>query len=70
LRGVRRLAESEANRMGMITIRRHEDVLEVRNRMSHGLMNEKALSVKKYSGMLKLKEEPMVYQKRVRQEWE
>jgi len=35
----------------------------------HGLMSVKALSVKKYIGMLKLKEEPMAYQKRVRQEW-
>jgi len=33
------------------------------------LRSVKALSVKKYSGMLKLKEDPMVYQKRVRQEW-
>ncbi len=56
--------------MGMITIRRHEDVLEIRSRMLHGLRSVKALSVKKYSGRLKLKEEPMAYQKRVRQEWE
>jgi len=56
--------------MGMITIRRHEDVLEIRSRMLHGLRSVKALSVKKYSGMLKLKEEPMLYQKRVRKEWD
>jgi len=55
--------------MGMITIRRHEDVLEIKSRMLHGLMSVKALSVKKYIGVLKLKEEPMAYQKRVRQEW-
>lgn len=55
--------------MGVITIRRHEDVLEVKSRMLHGLKRVKALSVKKYSGMLKLKEDPMAYQNRVRQEW-
>ena len=55
--------------MGMITIRSHEDVLEIRGRMLHVLRKVKTLSVKKYSGMLKLKEEPMAYQNRVRQEW-
>ncbi len=55
--------------MGLITIRRHEDVLEIRSKMLHGLKSVKTLSVKKYSGRLKLKEEPMAYQKRVRQEW-
>jgi len=55
--------------MGMITIRKHEDVLEIKSRMLHGLKRIKTLSVKKYSGMLKLKEAPIAYQKRVRQEW-
>jgi len=55
--------------MSMITIRKHEDVLEIRSRMLRGLKGVKALSVKKYSGRLKLKEDPMDYQKRVRQEW-
>jgi len=53
----------------MITIRRNEDVLEIKDRMLHGLKRIKTLFVKKYSGMLKLKETPIAYQKRVRQEW-
>ncbi len=56
--------------MGMITIRRNEDILEIRNRMLQTVRSVKALSVKKYSGKLKLKEEPMVYQKRVRLGWD
>ena len=55
--------------MGMITIRRYEDILEIRAKMHDRLKSVKALSVKKYSGRLTLKEEPMAYQKRVRQEW-
>jgi len=55
--------------MGMITIKRHEDVSEIRNKMLHGLKIVKALSAKKYSGGLKVKEDPMAYQKRVRNEW-
>jgi len=55
--------------MGMITIRRNEDVLEIRSKMRHRLKSVKTLSVKKYSGGLKLKEDPMAYQTRVRQEW-
>ncbi len=55
--------------MGIITIRRHEDVLEIRNKMLHELKIVKVLSAKKYSGRLQLKEDPLVYQKRVRREW-
>jgi len=54
----------------MITIQKNEDVLDVRSRMLHGIRSEKVLSVKKYSGKLKLKEEALAYQKRVRQEWD
>jgi len=56
--------------MGTITIRKDEDILEIRKRIMRGVGNTKALSVKKYSGRLKLKEEPLVYQKRVRKEWD
>jgi len=56
--------------MGTITIRKNEDIQEIRNRILHGVRNAKALSVKKYSGRLKLKEEPLVYQKRIRKEWD
>jgi len=56
--------------MGTITIRKNEDILEIRKRIMRGVGNTKALSVKKYSGRLKLKEEPLVYQKRVRKEWD
>ncbi len=55
--------------MGMITIRSNEDVLEIRSKMLHRLKSVKKLSVKKFCGKLKLKEDPMAYQKRVRQEW-
>lgn len=55
--------------MGIITIGRHEDVLEIRNKILHELKTVKVLSAKKYSGRLKLKEDPMFYQKRVRREW-
>jgi hypothetical protein len=55
--------------MGTITIRKNEDILEIRKRIMRDVGNTKALSVKKYSGRLKLKEEPLVYQKRVRKEW-
>jgi len=56
--------------MGTITIRKDEDILEIRKRIMRGVRNAKELSVKKYSGRLKLKEEPLVYQKRVRKEWD
>ncbi len=55
--------------MGMITIQKDENIRKIRSRMMRGLRSVKALSVQKYSGRLTLKEDPMAYQKRVRQEW-
>ena len=55
--------------MGSISIRRDEDILQIRNRIQRNLKNVKAFRAKQYIGKLKLKEDPLSYQKRVRKEW-
>jgi hypothetical protein len=55
--------------MGSISIRRDEDILQIRNRIQRNFKNVKALRAKQYIGKLKLKEDPLSYQKRVRKEW-
>jgi hypothetical protein len=55
--------------MGSISIRRDEDILQIRNRIQRNFKNVKAFRAKQYIGKLKLKEDPLSYQKRVRKEW-
>ena len=55
--------------MGTVTIRKNEDILEIKSKIQSDLQNIKAFSAKRYSGKLKLKEDPLAYQKRVRKEW-
>ena len=55
--------------MGSITIRKDEDILKIRDRIQRNFKSVKAFRVKQYIGKLKLKEDPLDYQKRVRKEW-
>jgi hypothetical protein len=56
-------------KMGSIAIRKDEDILKIRNRIQRKFKSVKAFRAKQYIGKLKLKEDPLSYQKRVRKEW-
>jgi hypothetical protein len=55
--------------MGSSTIGKNEDILKVRNRIQCNLKSVKAFRTKQYIGKLRLKEDPLAYQKQVRKEW-
>ena len=55
--------------MASITIGKNEDIMKIRNRIQHNLKSAKAFTAKQYIGRLKLKEDPLAYQKQVRKEW-
>jgi len=55
--------------MGSITIRKNEDILKIRNRIQCNLKSVKAFTAKQYIGKLRLKKDPLAYQKQVRKEW-
>ena len=48
---------------------KEENLLLIKSGIQSNLQNIKAFSAKRYSGKLKLKEDPLAYQKRVRKEW-
>lgn len=55
--------------MGSITIEKSDDILKIRNRIECDLKSVKAFKAKQYVGKLRLKEDPLSYQKQVRKEW-
>jgi len=55
--------------MGNIAIRKDEDILKIRNKIQRKFKNVKPFRAKQYIGKLKLKEDPLSYQKQVRKEW-
>lgn len=56
--------------MAKVTIRQKDGIQEIRSRIRQNLRQLKALSAKRYSGTVRLKEEPLAYQRRMRQEWD
>jgi hypothetical protein len=55
--------------MGSITIKKSDDIIKIRKKMQKNLKSVKAFNAYKYIGKLRLKEDPLAYQKRVRKEW-
>ncbi|GBD97999.1 hypothetical protein BMS3Abin07_00006 [bacterium BMS3Abin07] len=55
--------------MGTITIKKSDDITKIRRKIQRSLKSVKTLNASKYIGKLKLKEEPLSYQRRVRKEW-
>ncbi|GMT47045.1 MAG: hypothetical protein IEMM0007_0611 [bacterium] len=55
--------------MGTITIKKSDDITKIRRKIQRNLKSVKTLNTSKYIGKLKLKEEPLSYQRRVRKEW-
>ncbi len=56
--------------MGNIAIRKDDDIMEIRDRVQHKFKSVKAFRARKYTRKLKLKEDPLSYQKRIRKEWD
>lgn len=52
--------------MGNIIIKKDENANNIKRRMQDELKSLKAFNSKKFIGKLKLKEEPLSYQKRIR----
>jgi len=55
--------------MGSITIKKSDDIIKIRGKMLRSLRSVKSLNTCKYTGKLKLKEDPLDYQKRIRKQW-
>lgn len=55
--------------MGSITIKKGDDIIKIRGKMRRSLKSVKSLDTSKYTGKLKLKEDPLDYQKRIRKQW-
>ncbi len=57
--------------MGNIVIKKDEkNIKKIIKKIQDELKSLKAFNAKKYAGKLKLKEDPLSYQKRVRKEWD
>ena len=56
--------------MGNIIIKKEENTNKIKKRMQNELKSLKAFDPKKFIGKLKLKEEPLAYQKRIRKGWD
>jgi len=55
--------------MGSIIIKKGDDIIKIRGKMRRSLKSVKSLDTSKYTGKLKLKEDPLDYQKRIRNQW-
>jgi hypothetical protein len=55
--------------MGSITIKKSDDIIKIRRKLRGTLKSIKGFNANKYIGKLKLREEPLHYQKRVRKQW-
>lgn len=53
----------------VITLKRNEDVEQLKKKLQHAKKNTGGIDAQKYSGTITLKEDPLEYQKRIRNEW-
>ena len=53
----------------IIVIGKNEDILKVRDKIQYGLDSVKALNARLYLGKLRIKDDALAYQKKVREEW-
>lgn len=56
--------------MGKIILKKEESIAEMKEKLRSVSKKSKGLDAKKYSGIIKVKEDPIEYQKRVRAEWD
>ena len=62
--------ESGGKKMGTVSIGKNEDIVRVKNRINKNLINFRAFPAKRFMGKIKLNENPLAYQKRLRKEWD
>ncbi len=55
--------------MRVVSIGKNEDIVKVKNRVKN-IKSVKAFPAKRFLGKLKLADDPIVYQKQVREEWD
>lgn len=55
--------------MSTVILKKNEDIGKLKSKMNAARKKMKGLDAKKYSGVVKLKEDPVRYQNRVRSEW-
>jgi len=56
--------------MGKIVIRKDEDIQEARKKIGVNWRSVKSLNAKRYLGKMKLKYDPLSYQRQIRKEWD
>jgi len=55
--------------MTVITLKKNETPQITEKKVRHAEKQHKGLNAKKYCGKIKLKEDPLTYQRRIRDEW-
>ncbi|HET6527384.1 MAG TPA: hypothetical protein VFG39_01400 [Balneolaceae bacterium] len=55
--------------MSTIVLKKSEDIDKLKSKMESARKEIQGLDAKKYSGVIQLKEDPVKYQKRIREEW-
>jgi len=55
--------------MSVVILKKGEDINKLKSKMNAAREKMKGLNAKKYSGVIKLTEDPIAYQKRMRSEW-
>ncbi|HEX6983206.1 MAG TPA: hypothetical protein VF181_10635 [Balneolaceae bacterium] len=55
--------------MSITVLKKGEDIAELKSKMKSAREDIKGLDAKKYLGVIELKEDPVKYQKRIREEW-
>jgi hypothetical protein len=54
----------------VIKLKKDESIKELKAKLKNAQKNMMGIDAKKYSGVIKLKEDPVKYQKKMRNEWE
>lgn len=54
----------------VIKLKKDETVEELKAKLQNAQENMKGIDTKKYTGVIKLKEDPVKYQKKIRNEWD
>lgn len=55
--------------MSVIILKKGEDIDKLKSKMNDARKKMQGLNAQKYTGVIKLKEDPVSYQKRIRKEW-
>lgn len=56
--------------MKKIILKKEESIAEMKKKLRSVSKKSKGLDAKKYSGIIKVNEDPVQYQKRIRAEWD